>query len=1124
MRTLLCAALCGVAGLPGQVVYQGGTYFQSFDTLPNAGTFSVVGPTVELSAPPISASGLTGWSIGAAPGTTLRFAVDNGNSTTGAAYSYGASGDSDRSLGSLASGTSIPRFGAAFVNTTTETIQEVRISYTGQQWRNGLTGVANVLRFSYSVGAASIGDADTLFTAAAQLDLASPVVGTAGASVLDGRLPANQRLVVGQLSGVNWQPGQTLVIRWVDVNDAGVDDALAIDQFTLATDAKPGPLDVAFVSPANGATLVAPNRAIGITFNQPVSLQGAWFTINGSSSGPHTATVTGGPFSFALQAAPQFDFSETVTVTVLAGQVVSLDTGESLASDYTFSFSTSASPVTVTPIHTVQGSGSSSPLQGQTVRLRGVVTGAFQNTASGLRGFFVQAPDEEADANDATSEGIFVNDNGTAPTVTVGQLVECVGIVSETSGLTQLSPVQSTQLGGFAPLPPAVSLTLPLASVGALERYESMRVVLPQTLTVTNNFTLGSAGDFQLSNGRLAQPTNVVAPGAAANALQAANNLNLLTVNDGSTVSFPAPTPFVFGPGQTLRAGTTVTGLTGILSASGTSSYRLEPTVPPVFVDANPRTGPPAVGGNLKVVGANVLNYFNGNGLGGGFPTARGANTAEEFARQRAKIIANLTSLDADIYGLTEIENDGYGPTSALQDLVDSLNAANRRATYTAVVPAFALGTDAIKVALIYRTQTVEPVGTPATSNDVSFGVARPPLAQTFRELASGQKLTVCINHFRAKAGAAGGDPLNQDQGDGQGTNNRLRVQEAQALTAWLATDPTGSGDPDFLIIGDLNSYALEDPITALKAAGYVDLTRTFEGPGGYSYVFSGQWGHLDHALATPSLASQVTGAQAWHSNSDEPIYFDYNLENKSPAQAAVNVGTPYRTSDHDPIVVGLSLTAPQAPVITQQPQGQTGSTGGAVTFSVVASGTPTLGYQWYKGDSALVGATQPTLTLTQLGLSAAGDYRVVVNSFAGSATSEIARLEVAQTYAYWADSGVFGPRADRTAAGDPDRDGLANLLEFVQNTPPGQALPPGGLSIRAVGVGVVVEYRRRRLLAGVAAELEFSADLQQWAPIGEGSLSTPLDAETALYRLDWSGAPGFFRLRATIPAGRPAQ
>ncbi len=312
------------------------------------------------------------------------------------------------------------------------------------------------------------------------------------------------------------------------------------------------------------------------------------------------------------------------------------------------------------------------------------------------------------------------------------------------------------------------------------------------------------------------------------------------------------------------------------------------------------------------MVAANVLNYFNGDGQGGGFPTSRGASNAAELARQRDKLLAELSALDADIYGLTEVENDGYGANSAVRDLVNGLNAlAPPGTTYHFIFPGFALGGDAIKCALIYREPTMEPVGAAATTTTAPFGSNHPPLAQTFREVASGEKFTVVVNHFRSKGGAGTG--LDADQGDGQGVFNHLRTQQAQVLVDWLATDPTGSGDADFLILGDLNSYAKEDPVTVIRGAGFVNLVERFEGEGGYSFTFGGQFGHLDHALATPGLLSQVTGAQTWHVNADEPDFLDYNLENKSPAQQALNVGTPFRASDHDPILIGLNL----APALT---------------------------------------------------------------------------------------------------------------------------------------------------------------------------------------------------------------
>ena len=129
------------------------------------------------------------------------------------------------------------------------------------------------------------------------------------------------------------------------------------------------------------------------------------------------------------------------------------------------------------------------------------------------------------------------------------------------------------------------------------------------------------------------------------------------------------------------------------------------------------------------------------------------------------------------------------------------------------------------------------------------------------------------------------------------------------ALLAWLATDPTGAGDTDVLIMGDLNSYAREDPLVALAAGGYTDLIRKYGGQAAYGYVFDGQWGHLDHALASASLVRQVKGAGDYHINADEPSVLDYNLDFKSVGQqASLYAADAFRMSDHDPVLVGLAL------------------------------------------------------------------------------------------------------------------------------------------------------------------------------------------------------------------------
>jgi hypothetical protein len=251
---------------------------------------------------------------------------------------------------------------------------------------------------------------------------------------------------------------------------------------------------------------------------------------------------------------------------------------------------------------------------------------------------------------------------------------------------------------------------------------------------------------------------------------------------------------------------------------------------------------------------------------------------------------------------------------------VAGLNAVFGPGTY-AYINTGTIGTDAIRVGVIYRPARVAPVGgfqILDSTDDPRFidTKSRPALAQTFQDLSSGGRFTVVVNHLKSKGSACDdvGDP---DQGDGQGNCSGTRTLAAQALVDWLATDPTGSGDPDFLIMGDLNSYAQEDPIDAVKAGSddtigtsddYTNLISHFQGAYAYSYTFDGQAGYLDHSLANASLFAQVTGAADWHINSDEPDILDYDTSFKPASQDALYEPNGYRSSDHDSVVIGLNL------------------------------------------------------------------------------------------------------------------------------------------------------------------------------------------------------------------------
>jgi len=310
----------------------------------------------------------------------------------------------------------------------------------------------------------------------------------------------------------------------------------------------------------------------------------------------------------------------------------------------------------------------------------------------------------------------------------------------------------------------------------------------------------------------------------------------------------------------------------------------------------------------------------------------------------------------------------------AIQFFVDRLNAATASGTYAFIdVDANtgqvnALGTDAIKVALLYKPAVVTPVGQTAVLNTEAFvnggdsaPRSRPSLAQAFEQNANGQRFIVDVNHLKSKGSACDAP----DAGDGQGNCNAVRVQAAQALMAWLASNPTGTGDPDVLLIGDYNSYAMEDPITVITNAGFTNLIATFVGPGAYSYAFDGQWGYLDYAFASASLRSQVTGLGEYHINADEPSVLDYNTDFKSAGQlSSLYNQDPFRISDHDPVLVGLCLpptlrvrVSPQAlwlpnrPYVTVEAAFTASSDTTSVTLVSVTSNEPNAGLS--DGDTA---------------------------------------------------------------------------------------------------------------------------------------------------------------------------
>ena len=710
---------------------------------------------------------------------------------------------------------------------------------------------------------------------------------------------------------------------------------------------------VANTFPANGATDVGVTANLTVTFNEPVDVTDPWFTLtcNGVAK---AATYSGDGTTFTIDPTENFVDGDVCSLTVLAAQVRDhdgIDPPDNMELNFTVGFTAQDVCVqTFTPIYTIQGSGAATPIPGP-VTTKGVVVGAFDNP-TGIGGFYIQDP--TGDGDPATSDGIFVYTNNNN-SVTVGDVVRVSATASERftqtalTGATPTSPIPSGAIvecgtGTVAP----TEVTMPFESASFPERYEGMLVTFPQPLVIAEYFNYDRFGEIVLAlpldgEARPFTGTAKDAPGAAANARTAANLLRRITLDDNNGTQNPPvlrhPNGQPFSLTNRFRGGDTVANTTGVLGFDF-SLYRIFPTAPADYTSVNPRPAAPGpVGGTLRVAAMNTLNFFltldttasdTGPGPCGGNQNldCRGADAdqPDEFPRQRTKLLEALAGLDADIIGLNEIENTpGVEPLLDPQrGIVAGLNGLG--AGPYAAIDTGVIGTDAIRVGLVYRSDVVAPVGPFKILNssvDPRFIDTRnrPVLAQTFEELATGARITVAVNHLKSKGSACTGlaapPLLDPDVGDGQGNCPMTRRLAAEALVDWLATDPTGSGDRDYLIIGDLNSYAQEDPITAIRkgaddtlgtADDNTNLIAKYVGADAYSYVFDGQSGYLDHALASPTLAGQVTGAAEWHINADEPDILDYDTSFKPPAQDALYEPNQYRTSDHDPLIVGLDL------------------------------------------------------------------------------------------------------------------------------------------------------------------------------------------------------------------------
>lgn len=602
-------------------------------------------------------------------------------------------------------------------------------------------------------------------------------------------------------------------------------------------------------------------------------------------------------------------------------------------------------PGQVVPIDQIQGTGTATPYAGQVVTTRGVVTAAYPS--GGFDGYYLQTAGTGGDlgSDHAASDGIFIYSPATVAEVAVGDFVEVTGTAGEYFDLSQIT----VPAGGMTkPAEPAegvkaAAVAYPADDAGR-EALEGMLVQPTSGFTVSDNYALNQYGEITLAVGDtpLVQPTEIAPPGTAGNAAVAADNAaRRVKLDDGATTNFLSaanmdqPLPYLT-PEQPVRVNSSATFTAPVVLDFRNSSWKFQPltaltaanaaAVQPVTFEGTRPEVPANVGGNVKIASFNVLNYFTttGDQLTGctyyqdrdGNPVtvrggcdARGAANAENLERQEAKIVAAINGLGADVVSLEEIENSarfGKDRDEALATLTAALNEAAPGVWDYVRSPAERPAVedeDFIRTAFIYKVAAVEPVGESVIlSDNVAFSNARKPLAQSFT-VAGGDASTrflVIANHFKSKGSGSG---ENADQGDGQGASNADRIEQATALVAFADRMKSEAGTDKVFLAGDFNSYSAEDPMQVLYDAGYINQGGKTEG---YSYVFSGLVGSLDHILASPAADATVSGVDVWSINAVESVALEYSRYNYN----ATNFYAPnqFRASDHDPVIVGLDL------------------------------------------------------------------------------------------------------------------------------------------------------------------------------------------------------------------------
>jgi predicted extracellular nuclease len=880
----------------------------------------------------------TGWYIteqGGGARDNEQYAVDTGGSTTGDIYSYGAAASTERALGELRSGTLIPLFGAKFTNNTGATITALDIAYTGEQWRFGgvHSTVADRMDFQYSLDATDLSTGTWIDANA--LDFNPPITtGTAGA--LDGNAAANRTALSSTISSLNIPNGATFFIRWNDVDATGADDGLAVDDFSITPQAVVANAPVVPTCPASLTTTFGTATSSGVSATDADGTVTS-ATITGiTPSNPGTITLTGFTPAGGVggTANATLDVSNTTPVGSYSVTIQwANNDGAPQTANCVVAVNVTA-PVIITPIYTIQGSGTSSPLVGQSVTTTGIVTGRKTN------GFFIQDP--TGDANTNTSDAIFVF-TSSAPSsgIAVGDSVSVTGTVAEFESSTTdepdgVSPVPDPKtateltspttivLSSGNPLPAALdaaSLNIfdPAAgSRGAeLEKYEYMRVSVG-SITVsepTNNFgefwgvRTSVPRPFREPGIELGDPVPIADQGPFAgnpppNPPIWDGNFERVQVDSDDATS----TANVRRTAVTVTTGAVVTGIVGPLDYAF-DSYRIVldfPAVPGVT---------PGIAAAVPVRARTAQEFTIGH------TNLENFSSSNATKLNKASLAIRNVLRTPDILGLIEV--DTAASATALANKVNA-DAANPNINYVAYFGETAGTQD---IGFLVNAARVTVVGMPtqyhASTTFTYCGVTdtlhdRPSfvLLATVPQTGGGMlPVTVILNHTKSLIAV---DSPRSFGSCGTGTEG-ARNREKRRLQAEDIADLIQSHiSENLVVLGDFNAFDFNDGLTDVVGTikgtpappdqvvepstpdnwtyQLTNLLTKLSAAEQYSLLFEGNAQALDHVLVNNLMLPLNNSFAYARLNSDFSDSF------------AADSMRPERVSDHDAPVAYFTL------------------------------------------------------------------------------------------------------------------------------------------------------------------------------------------------------------------------